>query len=101
MILRLTDLDPEGKPVWQVNAKVLLEQIKHISEFDESLRYDGPALHLVGGKSRQYPFSAYKKVLRGITEKDVKVVEGAGHLVHMDKPEETVKLIGDFLKEVD
>jgi pimeloyl-ACP methyl ester carboxylesterase len=56
---------------------------------------------LVGGKSRQYPLSAYKKVLRGITERDVKVVEGAGHLVHMDKPEETVRLIGEFLKELD
>ena len=56
---------------------------------------------MVGGKSRQYPLSAYKKVLRGITERDVKVVEEAGHLVHMDKPEETVRLIREFLKELD
>jgi pimeloyl-ACP methyl ester carboxylesterase len=36
-------------------------------------------------------------VLRGITERYVKVVEGAGHLVHMDKPDETVRLIAEFL----
>ena len=70
--------------------------------FDESLRYHGPGLNIVGGKSRQYDFEVYKKVFPNYVEsRDVITVADAGHWVHFDKPVETVALINDFLQRID
>ena len=57
------------------------------------MRYYGPSLHIVGAKSWRYPFSAFQKVFPNLKEEDVKIVEGAGHMVHMDKPKEVVDLV--------
>ena len=43
---------------WLVNIESLIKDFKNIPYFDESLRYYGPILHIVGGKSNQYPFEA-------------------------------------------
>jgi len=36
---------------WLVNARSIHTNFNNIPWFDESLRYYGPSLHLVGGKS--------------------------------------------------
>ena len=70
--------------------------------FDESLRYSkDTAYHVVGGKSNQYPFEKYQKVFPQITKDKVVIVPDAGHWVHFDKPEETIKLISSFLDDID
>lgn len=93
------NLDPNHKDEikWLVNVEALMREFGNIPFFDETLRYEGPCLQIVGGRSRIYPFEKYKKVFTKITEEDVVVVPDAGHWVHFDKPLETVKLIGDFL----
>lgn len=52
--------DQEAKFV--VNLQALKAEFANIPYFDESLRYYGPALNIVGGRSRQYDFSVYNNV---------------------------------------
>ncbi len=78
---------------WLVNADSIYRQFANIAVFDESIRYYGPSLHIVGANSWRYPFSAYQKIFPNLKEEGVQVVEGAGHMVHMEKPKEVVELI--------
>ncbi|TNV85972.1 hypothetical protein FGO68_gene4011 [Halteria grandinella] len=97
------NLDPNHKEEikWLVNVEALKREFINIPYFDEELRYQGPCLQIVGGKSRIYQFEQYKKVFTNISEDDVKIVADAGHWVHFDKPIETINLISEFLAKVD
>ena len=54
-------MDPNHKDEvqWLVNVEALMREFQNIPYFDESLRYNGPTLQVVGGKSRIYPFESY------------------------------------------
>jgi pimeloyl-ACP methyl ester carboxylesterase len=97
------NMDPNVKTrvEWLVNTEILLREYENVPYFDESLRYEGPCYHIVGGKSKQHPLAKYQRVFPRLRAEDVAVVEGAGHWVHFDKPLETIKLIGRFLEQID
>ena len=85
-----------------VNIDTLKQEFHNVPYFDESLRYTGPALNIVGGNSRIYDFSVYQNVFPNqVDGKDVVTIEDAGHWVHFDKPVETINLIENFLKKID
>ena len=75
-----------------VNVEGLQEQFNNIPAFDESLRYYGNTLFLMGSRSRIYNLDAYQKVFPNVTQKDVFTLD-AGHWVHFEKPVETVQAI--------
>jgi pimeloyl-ACP methyl ester carboxylesterase len=61
-------------------------------------RVSPPALVIWGEKDNMVPRShgeAYAKLIPGA--KELKVISGAGHSVHVEKPDETAKLVLDFL----
>jgi pimeloyl-ACP methyl ester carboxylesterase len=61
-------------------------------------RIASPALVIWGDQDHMVPRShgeTYAKVLPGANE--LKVISGAGHSVHVEKPDETAKLVLDFL----
>ena len=53
------DNGPDDPVQFAINLPALKDQFQNIPYFDESLRYEGPALNIVGGKSRQYDFEVY------------------------------------------
>ena len=53
---------------WVVNVTGLQDQFSNIPHFDESLRFYGPGLNIVGGNSRQYDFEQYQKIFPNYTE---------------------------------
>ena len=61
-------MDPnhKDKVKWLVNVEALVRDFINIPYFDESLRFYGPTLQIVGGKSKIYPFEGYKKVFPNI-----------------------------------
>jgi pimeloyl-ACP methyl ester carboxylesterase len=62
-------------------------------------RITSPALVIWGEKDNFVPRShgeTYAKLLPNCTE--LKTIPGAGHSVHVEKPEETAKLVLDFLQ---
>jgi pimeloyl-ACP methyl ester carboxylesterase len=70
----------------------------HRQLIDRLDRYKGPALVLAGKQDRLVPLAhaeAYKAGLSGAT---MRVIDGAGNAVIVEKPDETAKLVTDFLK---
>jgi pimeloyl-ACP methyl ester carboxylesterase len=60
-----------------------------------------PALVIWGEKDNFVPRShgeTYAKLLPNCSE--LKIIPGAGHSVHVEKPEETAKLVCDFLGDL-
>jgi esterase len=98
---RNIDSNHKDEVKWLVNVEVLLRDFKNIPFFDETHRYHGPALMIVGGRSKIYDFDKYQKVFPKITQKDIQIVADAGHWVHYDKPLETISLISEFIDKVD
>ncbi len=86
---------------WLVNVEALMREFRNIPYFDESLRFHGSTLQIVGGRSKIYEYESYQKIFPNIQKEDVVIVEDAGHWVHFDKPLETVELISKFLNKVD
>jgi pimeloyl-ACP methyl ester carboxylesterase len=61
-------------------------------------RVSSPALVIWGEKDNMVPRAhgeAYAKLIPGA--KELKVISGAGHSVHVEEPDETAKLVLDFL----
>jgi hypothetical protein len=61
------DYNHKEEVKWLVNTEALLREFRNIPYFDETLRYTGPTLQIVGGRSKIYPFEAYQKVFPNIT----------------------------------
>ena len=78
-------LDPESEIAkFRVNIEVLHKNFNEVLNFDESLRFEGPSLHLVGSRAQHFPFERYQKVFPNITQDDVIEVQDAGHWIHFD-----------------
>ncbi len=60
-------------------------------------RYGGPALAVWGRDDRLVPLSHGEAYAAGFGAGRLEIVEGAGHNVHLEKPEETAALIRTFL----
>ena len=101
LIERNLDPDHQEQIKFLVNVEAIHKNFKNIPYFNTKLRYQGPSLMIVGGRSNQYPFQVYRKVFTNIIEEAIVVVPGAGHWVHFDKPSETIKLVSNFLDEID
>mmetsp|Transcript_16025 Transcript_16025/g.20273 ORF Transcript_16025/g.20273 Transcript_16025/m.20273 type:complete len:236 (+) Transcript_16025:137-844(+) len=59
---------PSDPVKFSINLKALKTQFANIPYFDETLRFHGPALNIVGGRSRMYEFSVYQKVFPNYKE---------------------------------
>ena len=56
---------------WLVHSECLLREFSNIAAFDETLRYYGPSLHIVGEESWRFPFTDYQKIFPNLQEEDV------------------------------
>lgn len=59
-----------------------------------------PTCIVVGGQDILTPVSQSRQIATHIPGAEVYVIPGCGHITFSEKPEETVKLIGDFLRRV-
>ena len=64
---------------------------------DQLHRYGGPALILWGEHDHMVPQDHGNAYAEGFPHAQLRVVQGAGHSVAAEKPDETAKLIADFL----
>jgi esterase len=96
----LTNLqrDAEGKFSWRINLAVIAANFAQLTGWPETGRvYEGPTLFIQGSESR-YILPAYQEqTLEQFPQASLKVVAGAGHWVHSEKPEAVQKLIRNFL----
>jgi pimeloyl-ACP methyl ester carboxylesterase len=59
-----------------------------------------PTCVIVGGQDILTPVSQSRQIAGHIPGAEVYVIPGCGHITFSEKPEETAKLVGDFLRKV-
>jgi pimeloyl-ACP methyl ester carboxylesterase len=90
------------KVTWKCNMQAINENIDNIIGFEDTTsKYPGPLTIILGEKSFIFPIDVYREIFPHATEEDVKIVAGAGHWVHVDKPSETIVNIVKFLDKID
>jgi len=85
---------------WKANFQSLYENyddilINSLSPYDE---YDSECLFIKGGASSRYiELDDYEMLLDKFPNAKIEIIEGAGHWVHAEKPEELLMLFKQFM----
>lgn len=90
--------DDTGRFVWRFNLPVLEQEYKHIlSEIKANDSYLCDTLFIKGNDS-DYILASHRSAIMNLFPKaQAKVINGAGHWLHAQKPEAVNKVIKDFL----
>jgi pimeloyl-ACP methyl ester carboxylesterase len=62
---------------------------------------DVPTLVVAGSEDAIIPVDSHREFARNIPGATLEVVDGAGHLTPLEKPESFTRLLADFLKSID
>ncbi|MEX0276814.1 MAG: alpha/beta fold hydrolase [Ruegeria sp.] len=88
-----------------LGPKVFCEQsvaLRDRPDQTETLRsFDKPALALCGREDKLCPISRHELMHDLLPRSELVIVDGAGHLPTLEKPVETTRALGRWLKEVD
>ena len=88
----------EGAFDWRVNLGSIIEHYDRIMEGQRSeAGYQGPTLFLKGGESDYLQPEHKTQVVKLFPKARVRVISGAGHWVHAQKPELVVRSMLRFL----
>lgn len=92
-------LDP-GHVHWRLNLPVLERTIEEISSFPDlapQARFEGPALFVVGARSRYLRPDDEPTVRRLFPQASISVIEDAGHWLHAERPGAFLDAVTPFL----
>ncbi len=84
----------DGAPRWKLNLPVLkahMDDMIGFPAFDTS--FDGPAFFLHGGASDYAGADTHAGIRRLFPKAEIAAIEGAGHWLHAEKPDEFVKAV--------
>lgn len=88
----------DGSWRWRFNLPVLAAAFREVTGWPSGLgSYAGPALFIKGERSDYILPEHRAAVQRHFPHAQFKVVNGAGHWVHSEKPEAVLRLIRNFL----
>lgn len=88
---------PEGFE-WKLNLKAIDENLDRVGEGIENKKAtEKPVLFIRGSKSNYINDKDMIIIISLFPTATIKTVDGAGHWIHAEKPEELLKLVGDFL----
>lgn len=83
---------------WKLNLKAIDENLERIGEGIETTKAtEKPVLFIRGSKSDYVKDKNMITIITLFPTATIKTVEGAGHWIHAEKPEELLKLVGEFL----
>jgi pimeloyl-ACP methyl ester carboxylesterase len=103
LILKNLRRTADNKFSWKINAKSLLANLDKIMmgirrETDYSQQITGfPVIFLRGGDSDYIPEKDFKDILHVFPAAEIIEVQGAGHWIQVDKPDEVVKYLKKLL----
>ena len=84
---------------WLFNVDALEKQYPNLTGWNDIQPWTKPCLFIQGAKS-EYIQPEYEQVIRDqFPNAEIKTIEGVGHWLHAEKPDEVVKLIQTFLSE--
>ncbi|MCP4521877.1 MAG: alpha/beta fold hydrolase [Cytophagales bacterium] len=82
---------------WKVNLSVIDQEIENIGEaLPIKAVCNVPVLFLSGGASDYVKEEDHSHILKHFPNASFKVLEGAGHWLHAEKPQETISIIEDY-----
>ena len=85
---------------WQLNLALLRREYEKVLGWDGHGTYEGPALFVGGSKSKYVKPERDGGLIRGYFPRaDIRMVPGAGHWIHSERPEEVRALLRGFLAE--
>jgi esterase len=88
----------DGRFSWRINLPVIQEYLRKVTDWNGGQgSWPGPAL-FIKGETSSYILPVHRKAtLAQFPNADLKIVTGAGHWVHSEKPEAVLRLIENFL----
>ncbi|KAF5280727.1 hypothetical protein FQA39_LY18010 [Lamprigera yunnana] len=92
----------DGSFTWRINLPVLLHNFtKHIAGFPKlrNTTFNGPVLFIAGGVSDFIQKSDHDAIQQLFPQAEFQVIEGAGHWVHSEKPNDFLKACLTFLNK--
>lgn len=84
---------------WRLNLKALRENYQQISAAVSTGQYQGPVLFIKGGGSNYLTEKHQQEVAARFNNTSVKVIEGAGHWLHAEKPRIFNRLVIEFIAQ--
>ncbi len=82
---------------WRMNLPVLEQQYSSIGDAPEGKAYTGPVLFLKGGDSDYLLAEHQQPIQQLFPNAGFKIIAGAGHLPHVEKPAIFTRLVDNFL----
>ncbi len=84
---------------WKVNLKAINNNLDQVSGYlKEEQKYEKPALFIRAEKSDYVRPQNEALIKKNFPEATIETIPGAGHWVHVDKPEALVGIVNEFLK---
>ncbi|KAB0794734.1 hypothetical protein PPYR_12051 [Photinus pyralis] len=90
----------DGSFMWRVNIPALLSNFyDHIASFPipAECKFTGPVLFVAGGVSDFIQKTDHSQILNLFPNAEFQVIEGAGHWLHSEKPNEFLQICIEFL----
>ncbi len=98
-LLKNLTRDENKNFVWKINLDVIEESIEAVSKgLEEHLATEKDTLFIGGSESNYINSEDHIVIINFFPNAKVKMIEGAGHWIHAEKPEEFLEVVMDFLK---
>uniref|UniRef100_A0A336MY73 sn-1-specific diacylglycerol lipase ABHD11 n=1 Tax=Culicoides sonorensis TaxID=179676 RepID=A0A336MY73_CULSO len=102
LITNLMKEDSDGSFRWRINIEALEQNFEtSIMNFPnvDGMQYNGKTLFIGGEKSDYIKKEDWPKIQKLFPNSELTYIQGAGHWVHSQKPNEFLELVLNFLKD--
>lgn len=98
-LLKNLTRDKDKGFAWKINLPVLRDKIEEIVRgLETNAVSDKPTLFIRGANSNYIKDSDHIAIMNFFPNSEIKTIEGAGHWLHAEKPEEFLQLVQDFIR---
>ena len=98
-LLKSLARQPDGSYDWQINWRVVEAQYDHLAAAVSGEAFHGPTLFIKGSESAYIREAHQQAVLELFPKAKLKVIQGAGHWLHADKPHSFNRLVRQALAD--
>lgn len=102
LLSKSIDYEIGGKPQWRLNREAIRKNIEDLAGWqDQDIKCNVPIRVLNGELSIKFDIKDFQRYFPQMKSNDLRIIQGAGHNINDDKPEETVKELVEFIDELD
>ena len=99
-ILKNLDRRKDGSFGWKLNLDVIEKAIERVGEgMEDTVQYNGETLFIAGGNSDYIKAEDHELIKSYFPQADIISIDGAGHWVHAEKPNELGQSVIEFLSK--